>query len=128
MIRRAIQSALAGAVALGMTAASLATFWTPASAQVARLETLVKPKGPARGIRPISRYDRAYAGTTMSGRQIIEGRWVDRGWSASAKPSSPKIVPYGALPDVLDGGCDIVTVMYDVSTDKIVFLACNGVA
>ena len=95
---------------------------------MARLETLVKPAGPTRSIRAVSEYDRAYAGTTVSGRKIVEGRWALRSWSGAAQAPSPQIVPFNALPDVLDGGCDVVTVLYDVTTDKIVLLQCNGVA
>jgi hypothetical protein len=120
--------ALVCAAAFAMIAAAPTTFWTPSQAQVTRLETLVKPAGPTRGIRAVSEYDRAYAGTTVSGRKIVEGRWVLRSWSGAAQATSPKIVPFGALPEILDGGCDVVTVMYDVATDKIVLLQCNGVA
>ena len=125
---RAIRLALICVGAFAATAAAPTSLWTPSEAQVARLETLVRPKGPTRRISAPSSYDRAYAGTTISGRKIVEGRWVSRRWNGPAQIPNPKIVPFSALPDILDGGCDVVTVMYDVATDKIVLLQCNGVA
>ena len=128
MIRRAIQLTLICIVALAATAATPTPFWTPSQTQVARLETLVKPKGLTRKIRALGEYDRAYAGTTVSGRKIVEGRWALHGWTGAIPAPNPKIVSFDALPDILDGGCGVVTVMYDVATDKIVLLQCNGVA
>ena len=123
MIHRAARLAVICIVALAAMAAAQTPFWTPGAGQIARLETLVKPSA---GIEPLAKYDRAYAGMTLSGRKMIEGRWVRRPWSASPQNIDPRIVNFGDLPDIADGGCSVVTVMYDVQIDKIAFLECNG--
>ncbi|MBQ1559625.1 MULTISPECIES: hypothetical protein [Caulobacter] len=92
----------------------------PGRDQVVQLEAQVKPP---RGYR-LDQYDRSYSGTFMSGRKIIEGRWVQ----VDLPGQKPKveIVPYHQLPDIADGGCAVVTVYYDVATAKVAGVACNG--
>ena len=122
---RGMKLALTCVAALVLVAAAPMPFWGPSPAQIARLEMLVKPTGQ---IRALAKYERAYAGTTVSGRKMIEGRWISPNWNARPQARSPQIVPFGSLPEILDGGCSVVTVMYDVQTDKILLLQCNGVA
>ena len=117
--------ALACVFVLTATAASPTPFWTPDAAQVSRLEALAKPAGK---MAALSKYDRDYAGTTVAGHKVIEGRWVQRSWNTTPQTPNPKIVPFANLPDIDDGGCSVVTVMYDVESEKIVLLECNGFA
>lgn len=123
MIGRPARLLLVCIVAMTAMAAARGPFWTPSATQVARLETLVEPSAR---MEPLAKYDRAYAGMTLSGREMIEGRWVRRPWSKAPQSTDPRIVAYSDLIDVADGGCSVVTMMYDVVSDKIAYLECNG--
>ena len=120
-----VRLALACVFVLAVTAASPVPFWTPGAAQISRLEAVAKPVGE---MAALSKYDRDYAGTTVAGHKVIEGRWVQRNWNTTPQTPNPKIVPFTDLPEIDDGGCSVVTVMYDVKADKIVLLKCNGFA
>ncbi len=102
-----------------------APLWNPTAAQVSRVEAIAKRP---RHVKALSKYQRHYAGATVAGRKVIEGRWIEVDWSDPPTIGVAKIEPYAALPAVLDGGCSIVTVIYDVATDKIAMIECNGLA
>lgn len=93
--------------------------WIPGKVDVAKLEAQAKPP---EGYR-LNRYDRAYSGTYISGRKIIEGRWVE---VAHGQRPKVEIVAYDQLPNIADGGCSVVTVYYDVVTAKVASVHCNG--
>ncbi len=93
--------------------------WIPNRADVVRLERQVMPPGGYR----LDSYDRAYSGTYVSGRKVIEGRWVEV--ERGRKPRVD-VVSYEKLPDIADGGCSVVTVYYDLATAKIAGVRCNG--
>lgn len=74
------------------------------------------------GASPLPTYDRFYAleerddgvrkvlGTFMRGQPQQQRHWVEQ----------------SELPLVMDGGCDIVTLTYDVDADRIERVECNG--
>jgi hypothetical protein len=121
--------------------------WTPDAATISRLESNIKPgdiprSGPSTqypsGHSPlIAEYARYYVGYTAHGRRMIRGELV-----IPATPgdtvilSGSKMKPVGIyvvgsekdLPDILDGGCAVVHVIYAVETAHIVSLKCNGYA
>lgn len=98
-------------------------FWNPTAAQVGRVEAIAKPPPH---VKALSKYQRHYAGATMAGRKVIEGRWVKVGWSNPPTVGTATVIPYATLPDIVDGRCSVVTVVYEVSTDKIAMIECNG--
>jgi hypothetical protein len=91
-------------------------------ALMARIEArVVMP----RGADPIAGYDRAYAwdpDAPAASRVIaiyvrVDANWVGRRWVAA-----------DALPVVMDGGCSVVTLTYDVASDRVEQIGCNGYA
>lgn len=95
-------------------------YWTPTPAQVAKLETQTSRKP---GMAPTWRYGRDYAGVTIENRKLIVGRWVR---DDSGRTIGVRIGPLSAIPDIADGGCSVVSVMYDVKTERLVSMTCNG--
>ena len=103
----------------------------PDPTAVAHFESLVKLP---RGADSLARYDRYYAGVYISGRKVIEGVYVEieRDFRSGPNPPRPRpsvhIVTPKRLPMIADGGCSVVTVFYDVKTDKAAGADCNGLA
>ena len=78
-----------------------------------------------RGADPIAGYRRTYAWDPHAppGSRVLalymrtDANWVGRFW-----------VPSDELPVVMDGGCGIVTLTYDVADDRVEQIGCNGLA
>jgi hypothetical protein len=68
-------------------------------------------------------YTRYYALEVVEGRRILVGIFVYE----DGEPGI-RIVEPSALPRVLDGGCRIVNLRYDIEKRKLSGLFCNGVA
>jgi hypothetical protein len=98
---------------------------------MSRVEQLVRLPD---GAHPLGDYARVY---TMLGKD-------NRGWAYQAKPvlGRPKVLAiYSALdppagrrwesgldlPTVMDGGCGVVTIVYDIEADRIDSVDCNSV-
>jgi hypothetical protein len=98
-----------------------------------------------------SEYLQFYATFDQNGRHMIEGVFVYRDqfeleaaqWSSRAQSPAKDvyIVDAGDLPVIADGGCSVITVMFDRSTGRLARLngaagdgltsinaACNGIA
>jgi hypothetical protein len=73
------------------------------------------------GARPVSAYDRYYAAAIQDGRRVIHGIYFGNGGKTTIEAS-------GNLPVVMDGGCGVVNVDYDVESHKFIRVFCNGVA
>jgi hypothetical protein len=102
--------------------------WLPSPADVARVEAKVTL--PA-GASPMNAYVRYYAGVSTNGRQIIRGVYlvtaVVKDMHQDARPGV-RIVTERDIPEIEDGGCHQVNLEYDVATDSITRIRCNGVA
>jgi hypothetical protein len=91
--------------------------WRPTSADLRFLErNLVLPVDAL----ALDKYTRYYAGSIRDGRRIIRGVLVS-GTSRVVIMSS-----LSDLPVILDGGCQIVNVEYDIGRRQLVRAACNG--
>lgn len=79
---------------------------------------LILPKGAY----PLSKYTRHYAAVNRGGRTMVRGVLV-------GGPSKVVIETVKSdLPVIMDGGCDVVNVLYDTKMHKIVNVFCNGYA
>jgi hypothetical protein len=129
MLRAALLSAFLAAVSISASASPpTGEPWLPSPADVARLEAKVTL--PA-GASPMGAYVRYYAGTTKDGKQIIRGVYlvtaVVKDMHQDARPGV-RIVTERDIPEIEDGGCHQVNVEYDVATDTITRIRCNGQA
>ncbi len=87
-------------------------------ATIAAVESTISlPKGAAR----LHEYARYYsegvgASTRLLGVYILNGS------------NDVHIVPFEELPKVLDGGCSVIRLEYDIETKQVIYISCNGVA
>jgi hypothetical protein len=91
--------------------------WTPSDSQIAELEDLVRQKRS----QSVS-YARHYAGVMQGDRRIISGVFVAEG--IGEKPGV-YVASEAELPAILDGGCSVIHVTYDLSS-KDLTSRCNG--
>ncbi len=116
------------AMALSVSVRAADVEWTPGAKDIAKLEsvvnlssaTLISPgsKPPAH----LSEYARIYAGVTIHGRRMI------RGVLLLGTPTGASVVRETMLPEIMDGGCGIIYLLYDVEASRVASLRCNGVA
>lgn len=91
--------------------------WVPSSALVKQIEAgLTMPKALA-----LHSYRRYYSGDLFKGRRIVVAVFLE-----SDHPGT-EIVPQSKLPRILDGGCSVVNLRYDIKLKKMLVIACNGV-
>jgi hypothetical protein len=65
-------------------------------------------------------YSRYYAQTYVSGKPYLVGVFLLDG------AGEVRVVSESDLPVVLDGGCDVVHVEYDVTEERMVTICCQG--
>lgn len=75
------------------------------------------------GAHSLDSYTRYYAEEVVGGRRMLVGIFVYK----DGEPGI-RIVEPSALPRVLDGGCRVVNLRYDIERRKLSGLFCNGVA
>lgn len=90
----------------------------PTQAEIRTLEAaVVLPPGAS----PLSTYNRHYAAVVQGGSRHILGVYFDNGGKIF-------ITTAERLPRVLDGGCGVVNVEYDVTANRFLAVTCNGEA
>lgn len=93
--------------------------WAPTVQQVKDAEVhLVMPEGS----KPLSTYARYYYGQTMQGRRLLIGEFV-----LGDEQPGIRVVKPDKAPKILDGGCSVVNLKYDIRQEKVVAIFCNGV-
>jgi hypothetical protein len=75
-------------------------------------------------IKPLSSYQRYYAGVTRDGEPVIVGVLLSDSFDTS-RTSERHIVSESELPEIYDGGCGMVRVTYHPQT-KTVTAGCDG--
>ena len=73
----------------------------------------------------IAAYARFYAGIMSGGRRMISAEFVKLGSYVAGVHvvSSPR-----DFPQIMDGGCGVITIQYDADAKRIQSLKCNGLA
>ena len=69
------------------------------------------------GAKPIASSDRFYATTTRNGRALISGVFLLND-TEPHRPPVVRIVERNDMPMILDGGCAVVHVLYDIPGRK----------
>jgi hypothetical protein len=91
----------------------------PSKAELQAIESsVVLPPGA----EPVAAYARYYANISQGGHRIIRGIYVFGDEARIVITTAEK------LPAILDGGCVVVTIEYDVSTATFLQVSCNGEA
>ena len=97
--------------------------WLPDRSTIDKIEaSLVMPKGAA----PLSAYRRRYGGVIEEGHRIIWGVFL----LSTMAPSDEEITILNRRPvaRLLDGGCLVVTLKFDVGSKRVLWIECNGQA
>ena len=91
--------------------------WTPSASLVAQIEAKIKmPKGTT-----LAAYTRHYYGVVENKHRILIGVYIQ-----SDKFPGIRISPMAAVPKVLDAGCGVVNLKYDVNQGRTLAIFCNG--
>lgn len=115
----------AGTIVLGLVhsmvdAAPNNTVWDPPPSLIAVIEEHIAMPVHA---SPLKSYVRYYSGVTTNNRRMVIGKFL-----LDTVHAGIKISEINGVPRVLDGGCSVVNLKYDVRKKKIVAIFCNGVA
>jgi hypothetical protein len=97
--------------------------WLPDRATIDKIEAaLVMPDGAP----PLSSYRRRYGGAIENGRRMIWGVFL----LSTMAPSDDEITILEHRPESLvqDGGCLVVTLKFEVDSDRVLRIQCNGQA
>ena len=89
--------------------------WTLDSAVVRTLEAKILMPGGAQRIEAYTRY---YEPGYDNGRRIVFGVLTANG--------DKQIHTSGNLPIILDGGCSVVKLAFDVAASQMMYIACGG--
>ncbi len=90
------------------------TFWVLDPAVVHKLEAqIVMPEGA----KPISVYTRYYEPGFDHGRRTVFGLLTEKG---------DRQIHIGHQPIVMDGGCSVVDLTFDVATKQVTSIKCHG--
>jgi hypothetical protein len=127
-----IRLALAGMIALSSGFSSVsAQAWSPDMPTIQRLESNIHPNdfpkwGYAGQPPALAAYARFYAGYRKDGHRLIAGEFVLAEW-ADHKPAGVYVVASQEnFPEIMDGSCGVIHVLYDSDTARMISLTCNG--
>lgn len=98
--------------------------WLPSYRTISHLEGLI---AMPRGARSIDAYARYYTGVEEANRRLIRGIFI-LARAGGRYPPGPHIVRALEMPRLLDGGCTVVSVTFDIQADRIQTVTCNGSA
>ena len=102
--------------------------WRPDTALVARVDSQAVQFALPSEFGSITAYSRYYWGTVADGRRVVDGVLIAPGVAKAIGRSQSQlvnIVPETSAPAIADGGCDIVSIQFDVESGKITDARCN---
>jgi len=94
--------------------------WKPSASLVAAIESQLSMPSKSRSKETYVRY---FAGIMIEGRWFVVGVFLYDPANAAVR-----LVDISNLPEVHDGGCDVVNLRYDVEREEVVSIFCNGEA
>jgi hypothetical protein len=101
--------------------------WTPTLSDVSAME--VKLRLPRTSLK-LDQYVRYYTGEFVAGRRRLRGYLVAGFFVAEGPGTTDKPGAYIKDPplQVADGGCGVITVVYEVASRRFDSVICNGLA
>lgn len=94
--------------------------WAPTPQLIAEVEkTLTLPKGAS----ALEKYSRYYSGQAVGVEKYIVGVFL-----LGSRKGGVRILPAEKMPQVFDGGCNVIRFKYDVKRRRVLSLFCSGVA
>ncbi len=94
--------------------------WTPSKALISEIEASLDM--PAKAF-PLDTYVRYFAGEVADNRRLVVGEFLHDPENAGVR-----IVEREKMPEVLDGGCGVVNLKYDIERKEVLAFFCNGEA
>ncbi len=129
MVRAAFLATILAVVSLpALAIPNSGEVWLPSMAEVQHVESKVTMPD---GAQAMSAYVRYYAGITVDGRKVIYGVYLATGVVRDMKQDPRpgiRIVTAREVPEIDDGGCSQVNVEFDVASDTVTRVRCNGQA
>ena len=123
-------------IALVLCAASSAAMaepWAPDQETIAKLEASVQfpdwgpsTQYPGGHVPAVSEYARYYTGEAFDGRKMVFAELVSLGSGPEIEPGIHLVGSVAAFPQIADGGCSVVSLVYDVGEARVIGLRCNG--
>ena len=107
--------------------------WTPNADMLSELDAEAVQLRLAGINAPLETYQRYYRGTMRNGRLFVEGYFGAFRTEGSTRPDDDDIPPQvhlvtSATPSVSNAGCQVVFLLYDVSTETFTSIQCQGAA
>jgi hypothetical protein len=100
-------------------------YYAPDQATIAALESA---KFMPPGSRPITEYARYYVGLLRDGHRMIQARFLLRVTDREPPAGTYIVSGPGQFPDLMDGGCALINILYDPDTKRFETVRCNGYA
>ena len=72
---------------------------------------------------PLDSYVRYYSSKTVAGETIVLGRFVYKGGQGRIVQ-----VRHDQMPQIMDGGCNVIEMRYSSTTRRVLSIFCHGVA
>jgi hypothetical protein len=127
MTMRLLRAALAAVGLLVQPLHAADATWTPTRGDIAHIEAGLKLPMVPTPSGPLKDYERYYAGIVRNGHRMIRAEFVALGITPQAR-GQVHITSEDKFPVIMDGGCGIVSLLYDVEAGRIVSVGCNGLA
>jgi|SRR6185312_4838531 len=123
---------LLGVMSAGLLLPSIhAQKWSPDRAMIQKLESGIQPTDfPKRGYvgKPpvLTEYARYYAGYRKNSHRLIAGEFVLHEDAGDKAAGVYVVASQKDFPQIADGSCSVIHVLYDLDTSRITSLTCNG--
>jgi hypothetical protein len=73
----------------------------------------------------LSNFNRYYAKKKSSSKKLLIGLYLNKTFNPHSGEDI-NIVDESKLPHVLDGGCGVIYMQYDIDNDRLIDIKCNG--
>jgi hypothetical protein len=125
-MRKLVTLSIGLTMALSVAAWASDAGWTPDAKDIAKLESVLDLRSAEHFEGPspeaLAKYARVYTGVMVHGHRMI------RGVLLLGTPTGTSIVPEKDLPQISDGGCGIIYLLYDPGAARVISIICNGIA
>jgi hypothetical protein len=121
-----------GAPLAAMAGAAHAEPWAPDQQTIAKLEASLKipdwgrsTQYPDGHVPLVSEYARYYTGEAFDGRKMVFAELVSLDSGVEFEPGVHLVNSVAAFPGKEDGGCHVVSLVYDVGEARVIGMRCN---
>ncbi len=132
---RALFAVLSCASLVCAGGAAMAEPWAPDQQTIARLEAALQipdwgrsTQYPDGHVPAVSEYGRYYTGEAFDGRKMVFAELVSLDSGPQIEPGIHLVNSVAAFPGIEDGGCHVVSLVYDVDAARVIGLRCNATA